>query len=418
MNGGNQIRRWMRFRSFLCISLSLLLCLPMQVVAKAKPDAATQAFSMVLEGMNARRRLQFCEFVAKQAADQASEAPDIALRSTRHASALKLNSRVASSLAKANEALTPEQVEAIERENLEALGLLSYAPSPLLATQINQAGEDLVGLFLTDIVAKCDTLLDSMGVAAAHPASAVASPVPRIFKWRGKTAQEAFEGTGLALTASKICTGSESKAADFAGVDFAARGKDGVSLLDWAFECRDRSAFKALLEAGFDAEKPSQFGDPPLVSAAELNDTWYLNELLAHGVSPNSLGHLSTALEAAYEPLEDGGGKRFQLLRTAGASLNFPEPDKSMWNAWSRFARWEMILANWSEFKSDPVELGWSVGWELDKPNSRGNKRALKALKDRLIADYGVCFPVGSTIDLARNERGFYVQPNCPKHDQ
>lgn len=409
----------MKSRSFLCISFCLLFSLSLPSVAKAKPRADASVLSIVLEGMDRSRRLQFCGYVAKEAANQAGEASDVALRSRRYAAAQALQSRVVSSLAKAGAHPTPEEAEESESENSQALGLLSYAPSPQLAAQIQQGEEnDIVGLFLSDVVAHCDVLLNSMGVAAAVPIAPDSLLVPISFKWRGKTAQEAFEGTGLAPYASKICVGAESKVGDFAGAIFSDRGKDGISLLDWAFECRDKSAFKALLNSGFDATKPGQFNDLPLLYAVETDDTWYLSELLAHGAPPNSMGRFWTALSAAYDPMKEGGGESFRLLRAAGASLNFGDPGRSMWSTWADQANWELILANWSEFEGDPVALGRNVSWELDNPPPRGNKRALEELKSRLIADYGVCFPVEMRKDMARDDRGHFVQAGCPKRDR
>lgn len=417
MNRRKQTQQRVKAHAFLCMSLGLLLSMFMPNAAKAKGVEVSHIFSMITADMDTHRRLQFCGFVAREAANQASEAPDIALRSTRFNAAQNLQSRLASNLAKANVGLTREQSEDIERENGEALGLLSYDPSPQLVAQIQNGGEnDIAGLLLSDAVAQCDTLLDTMGVATALPTPANLASVPRSFMWRGKTAQVAFEGTGLARYALQICVGAKSKVADFAGARFAERGKDGVSLLDWAYECRDRSAFKVLLDAGFDGSEPGQFNDPPLVTAAEGDDSWYVAELLAHHVSPDSMGHWRTALAAAYDPLEKGGGKSFVMLRASGGSLDFPNPDKSMWSTWAVFADWEVILANWNEFKSDPIALGSMVSRELNKPAARGNKHALEELKSRLIVDFGVCFPVGSLAKLTQDQRGYYVQPGCSKH--
>ncbi|WP_336979503.1 hypothetical protein [Altererythrobacter fulvus] len=415
----NQPRCRLATRLFLGIPACVLLSISLPNGAKAQQDVPTEVFSIILQDMNAPRRLQFCGYVAQEAASQARETADVALRSARYASAQTLQSRLATGVADANAKLSREQLETIQRENGVALGLLTYEPSSQLAAQIEQHGtNDVIGLFLSDLVAQCDGLLDSMGVAAAPPNPARSSPIPMSFEWRGKTAEEAFEGTGLAPYALRICAGTESKVSDFAGANLAERGKDGVSLLDWAFECGDKSAFKALLDAGFDAAKPGQFDDPPLVNAAGHDDSWYLRELLAYGVSPDSMGHRSTALAEAYQPGEPGGGGNFEILRAAGASLNFPNPGRSMWGTWAIFASWEEILENWDAFDSDPFYLGRFITLELEKPNVRGSKQALEEVRDRLIVDFGVCFPVSLHKDTMRDARGYYLQTNCSEQGQ
>ncbi len=372
-------------------------------------------FSLIVGPMAKPRQLQFCGFVAQQATDQAGEAADPALRTARLLAARKMQSRLATDLAKANAGLSPEQINAIAGENSQAMGLLSYAPSPQLAAQIRSGNEsDIIGLFIGDIVRQCDAMLDARGVATASSTVDLSPPAKIGFKWRGKTAAEAFAGTGLVPWAERICGDGPAAPADYSGAKLGERGVDGVSLLDWAIECRDRAAFTALLDAGFDTAKPGQFGDPPLVVAVEGKDPWYVTELLRHGASPDAMGHWRTALSAAYEPLEDGGGEMYRLLRKADASLNFPAPQKSMWNTWTSFARWEMILSNWDSFKGDPVLLGRDVTMELEHPVTRGSKRALETLKARLASDFGVCFPVVSLLDLPRDAQGNYRQPGCP----
>lgn len=44
----------------------------------------------------------------------------------------------------------------------------------------------------------------------------------------------------------------------------------------------------------------------------------------------------------------------------------------------------------------------------------RGNAKALEEIKARLIADYGVCFPVGPTFGAPKDARGYIIQPDCP----
>ncbi len=235
------------------------------------------------------------------------------------------------------------------------------------------------------------------------------------FRWRGLSAGKAFADTLLVPFAAKLCTGAATLASDFAGAPLAQRGVDSVSLLDWAMECGDTVGFAALLGAGFDAAAPGAFDDPIVVVAAEKRDLFYLETLLAAGVKPDTLGLRETALKAAYDTMDPTGGKAWQMLRGAGANLDFPDFDHSMWWSFALYADWEQILAHWSEFGSDPVALARLVSMDLGRNGGpRGNASALEQIKARLIADYGVCFPVGPTLGAPKDERGYLLQPDCP----
>ncbi len=381
--------------------------------APAAADPGATMFKRLTDNMTRARKVQFCAYVAASGTALAGESPDPAKRAARAAAAARLAARFAPDLAKANAGLSPDDLAAIERENNEVMGLLSYAPSDELAALVEAEGEDadIVGLFADGWMRRCDGLANKLKLP---PAPAMTMPAPA-FRWRGISAAEAFANTGLAPFADRLCKGEALAAADFAGAPLEERGKDGVSLIDWAMACGDKAGFAALLAAGLDPATPSFFGNLILVRAAEKRDLFYLETLLAAGVKPDALGSAGTALKAAYDTMVPDGGKAWQMLRAGGASLNFPAYDWSMWSTWGLYADWEEMLAHWSEFGSDPVALARSISMDLDRSGGpRGNAAALQEIKARLIAEHGVCFPVGPTFGAPKDERGYILQPDCP----
>ena len=387
---------------------------PGSAAAKGEPGAAM--FARLTDRLDVPRRAQFCGYVARHALKQAGNSPDPAMRLSRAKEARQLAARLAPLLAKANAGTSADQLRTIERENGEMMGLLSYAPSDRVKEQLRSGeSDDILGLFITDVSSRCHAMLDRMKVPPPSPPGPDDAGALPPFTWRGESARDIFAGTGLEHFEERLCTGGSAAAADFAGAHLSARGKDGISLLDWAMQCGDRQGFVALLNAGFDPAQPGITGRPVLVLSAKHKDSFYLQTLLERGISPDAAGDTRPAVAEAYDPVAEGGGANFQLLREAGANLNLPTYDWSMWSTWALYARWEEILANWSEFRSDPVALGRTVSMELERRPPRGNATALDQIKQRLIAEHGVCFPVGPTFGMPRDERGFYLQPECPK---
>ncbi len=121
---------------------------------------------MVTGRMEAARRVQFCAFVAQHAITQATEAPTPTLRTNRELEAQSLQARLAPHLERANASLSATDLERIERENNEYMGLLSYAPSQEIGRRLNDPAvvEDFLGLWLSDIGSRCNVMLDAMGV--------------------------------------------------------------------------------------------------------------------------------------------------------------------------------------------------------------------------------------------------------------
>jgi hypothetical protein len=360
--------------------------------------------------MTPQRRAQFCAYVAEQGLGLVAETPDPDRRRALLAEAFGLRERLAPVLA--NAPVPPDQQRAEAQENGQIMGLLSYAPSNRIrvAVESGVADEDDVGtLFVADVITRCHVLLDRMKVAPAPGLPPL--PIP-VFRWRGLTAEQAFAGTPLAPVVARLCMGRPP--GDLAGLPLTARGKDGESLLDWALQCRDRAAYTALLAAGHDPDAPGAAGDPPLVRAAGKRDLTYLKALLAKGAKPDAIGTRQSALAAAFTWDKPDGGEAFALLRAAGASLNFPDFDRSVWREWTSRGRWKLVLANLSDFKGDPVGLARWVTMDQEHPGRRTSPE-LAEVRRRLEADHGVCFPVGAMIDLKKDARGFYIQPDCPK---
>jgi hypothetical protein len=392
------------------VAASLALALAGAAPAAANPGALM--FKQLTDPMPRAQKVQFCAFVARNGAEMAGESPDPARRMARATLAAQLTARLASELAKATARLSSADLAAAEREHGQAMGLLSYAPSDELVALIRAEGEgaDIGGLFVEGVMKRCDALADRLKLPPA-PDIAVSAPA---FRWKGAGAAETFASTGLVPFAERLCTGAGLTAADFAAAPLAERGKDGVSLIDWAMQCGDKAGFGALIGAGADLEARGAFGDPPLVRAADKADLFWLDVLLAAGASPDAMGARDTALWAAYDTMEPTGGAAWQRLRAAGANLNFPDARGAIWSAWTLYADWEQILENWSAFDSDPVHLARGLSMDLDRfGGPRGNPEALYEIKARLIADYGVCFPLGNLYGAPKDERGYLMQPGC-----
>jgi hypothetical protein len=307
----------------------------------------------------------------------------------------------------------------------EAMTMQSLIPDPAFSEvdpDFSEGGFDYQ--FSSILAMRCHQSLDENGVPddSSEPTPEFIEATTR-FRFRGMDYVETFKDTDLSDYAKEMCKGGE--APDFTDAPLEQRGHEGMSLLDWAIECEDKPAFEALIAAGFDLDAKGLWENPPLVNSATEQRLWYLRAMLDAGANPDATGVNKTALAEALNDLDasNRGGDTmaaFNLLRERGASLNFPEFGKSIWFEWGLFGRkggWNAILDHWDEFDSDPVEmaelvegvLDGDLGWlESQKPQAR----KVKAL---LIEQFGVCFPVGNTYELPTDERGFVIQPNCPK---
>ncbi|MBY0567142.1 MAG: hypothetical protein K2P70_07515 [Hyphomonadaceae bacterium] len=99
---------------------------------------------------------------------QAAEEPTPTLRASREWEARSLRARLAPHLERANAALSATDLQRIERENNEYMGLLSYAPSQEIGRRLDDdraVMEDFLGLWLSDIGSRCNVMLDALGIA-------------------------------------------------------------------------------------------------------------------------------------------------------------------------------------------------------------------------------------------------------------
>lgn len=375
-------------------------------------------FGLMTMDMDIPARIRFCGFVSGILMSQAAEAADPALRENRVGEAWRYSERLTPLMTVINSRLSASKLEQITREHNQMMGLLSYAPDPWVVEQVEQdttARADLGYLFPASIARRCDSVLDDMGIARVEgspPADLLATATA--FRWRGKTGAELFADTGLLPWSARICVerATPLTAPDFAGAPLEQRGIDGISLLDWAMECDDTEAFAALLDAGFNTDEKGQFGSPPVFIAANSNWPEFLGRLLDAGANPNVLSDSfpNVPLQAAAFKKQDGHRETWDMLRAAGASLDYA----NMWVHWLISRRPQEILDHWDEFGNDPVDLARWVSSDLERMSSGDNIGALEEIKRRLETQHGVCFPVGPLMELRRDDRGFYIQPDCP----
>lgn len=373
-------------------------------------------------GMSQPEVIVLCHTVAESFGGFAAAETDRDSRMAKFVGVWRFQQRLVKPLEQARKTLGESGYNRAVRQSGEGMNLLSMMPDPKLKQEL-KAGGDLMFVWMTGLASRCDQMLDEMGIAkvTGDPPPAYFETKTR-FRFRGADYAEIFAGTGLGPYAEKMCRGGA--APDFAGAPLHQRGHQGMSLLDWAIECEDRAAFDALIAAGIDLNANGLWGDPPLVSTASEKRLWFLTRLLDEGAKPDAMGQRETALVTAMSDLDainSGGDTRaaFNLLRERGASLNFPVFDRSVWRRWGLHeTRWDLILEHWEEFKSDPVELASDLEFYLSGKMAWARKEyegAAREVKARLIKEYGVCFPVGKVFDLKTDQRGFRIQPDCPK---
>jgi len=381
-------------------------------------------FGAYLAELDPPARALACGRIAEALVEGAANAPDPAERIARLGPAWRLTRRVAPARDAALASLSKEDLAGFEREFGEVMTMASLIPDPAITREnLDTSEAGFAFQFASVHAARCHQRLDADGVpdVTGPPTPAFIDEHTR-FRFRGMDYAAAFASTGLAPFADTICRGRTTF--DFAGAPLGERGYEGMSLLDWAMACEDRAAFDALIAAGFDLDAPGLWGDPPVVGSASEKRLWYLTRLLDAGARVDAAGPRETALVAASSDLDaiNSGGDpmaAFNLLRARGASLDFPDFGGSMWYRWGLHGQdggWATILAHWDEFASDPVELAGLAEAVLEGRLAwmKGQQADAAKVKALLIERYGVCFPVGQTFAMARDERGFVIQPDCP----
>ena len=393
---------------------------------RAEQEALRDAFEQygsvgfMLLGQSDPQKVVLCSGIAKAHAGMAAAATDKSIREARFEDVWRFEQRLANPLEDARRELGEEGFKEQQYQAAQAIGMLLMIRDPKAEELYEETG-DLMFAFSGSLAFRCGQILDDMGIprVEGRPSAEYIAQKTR-YRWRGLTYDQVFAETDLGPFAKDMCV--EGIAPDFSDAPFDQRGNDGMSLLDWAIECNDRASFDALVQAGFDLNAQGLWENPPLVNSASKAKIWFLTRLLDEGVNPDTQGRSDTALKRAYNDLDainagDTSRVAFNLLRSRGASLSFPNFHRSIWSEWAfRFPT--PILENWDEFDSDAVELGsmisfgMSAGWVQEK-----HLPAAEEVVKRLNRDFGVCFPIESKPDSEwdRDERGFKVQTNCPK---
>jgi len=134
-----------------------------------------------------------------------------------------------------------------------------------------------------------------------------------------------FLDPAVARLADAAARGDRRQVAELAsGVDLAATGDDGVTLLQWALFNKSADGLEALLEAGANPNQPGLDGDTVVHLAAMANDDAYLKILLAKGADPNA-PHGDTGATPLRAAMMGERVEQFRALLAAGADPNRPD---------------------------------------------------------------------------------------------
>jgi hypothetical protein len=134
-----------------------------------------------------------------------------------------------------------------------------------------------------------------------------------------------FADPAVARLADAAASGDRARVAELArSVDLAARGDDGVTLLQWALFNKSADGLEALLDAGADPNQIGLDGDTVVHLAALANDDRYLTILLAKGANPN-VAHGDTGATPLRSALMGERIEQFRALLAAGADPDRPD---------------------------------------------------------------------------------------------
>lgn len=131
-----------------------------------------------------------------------------------------------------------------------------------------------------------------------------------------------FPDPAVARLAEAAARGDRRRVAELApGVNLAAQGDDGVTLLQWALLNKSADGMEALLDAGADPNQVGLDGDTVVHLAAMADDSRYLALLLARGADPN-VAHGETRATPLRDALIGEREPQFRALLAAGADPN------------------------------------------------------------------------------------------------
>jgi uncharacterized protein len=140
------------------------------------------------------------------------------------------------------------------------------------------------------------------------------------------TAREIFPDTTAAALAEAAAEGNTERVRRLiaAGADPNARGRDGVTVSQWALMNQSPKGLAALLEGGADPALADSSGETVVHYAAKTNVPVYLEVLLKHGADPNTPNGVTRATPLA-PALMANREENFRMLMAAGADPNAPD---------------------------------------------------------------------------------------------
>ena len=140
------------------------------------------------------------------------------------------------------------------------------------------------------------------------------------------TAREIFPDTTAAALAEAAAEGDTERVRRLiaAGADPNSRGRDGVTVSQWALMNKSLKGLAALLEGGADPSLADSSGETVVHYAAKTNVPVYLEILLKHGAdanTPNGVTRATPLVPALMAQREEN----FRMLLAAGADPNAPD---------------------------------------------------------------------------------------------
>jgi uncharacterized protein len=140
------------------------------------------------------------------------------------------------------------------------------------------------------------------------------------------TAREIFPDTSAAALAEAAADGDTERVRRLiaAGANPNARGRDGVTVSQWALMKQSPKGLAALLEGGADPALADSSGETVVHYAAKTNVPVYLEVLLKHGADPNTPNGVTRATPLV-PALMAQREENFRMLMAAGADPNAPD---------------------------------------------------------------------------------------------
>jgi ankyrin repeat protein len=137
------------------------------------------------------------------------------------------------------------------------------------------------------------------------------------------TAREIFRDSTAAALAEAAAEGDTARIRRLiaGGADPNARGRDGVTVSQWALLHQSPRGLAALLEGGADPALADSSGETVVHYAAKTNVPEYLEILLAHGADPDTRNGVTGATPLV-PALTAQRENNFRLLMAAGADPN------------------------------------------------------------------------------------------------